>query len=141
MTDGSACRNEVIRMAKTNALTEWLNIPADQQPANHYRLLNLKKFTSDAGKINTAAEQKKINTAQTAKKNHQHLSSRCCGTTKAWSTNVFFEPVVGQNGSKKKHKGCTMTKEKRKYNMKQETKKKHAAIRKSRSVVAVAALV
>ena len=44
-------------MAKTNALTEWLNIPADEQPADHYRLLNLELFTSDSRKIDAAAEK------------------------------------------------------------------------------------
>ncbi|MCH8829137.1 MAG: hypothetical protein IID45_06120, partial [Planctomycetes bacterium] len=43
-------------MAKTNALTEWLGISPGEQPPHHYRLLSLKLFASDRGKIDAAAE-------------------------------------------------------------------------------------
>jgi len=37
---------------------EWLEIPAIEQPADHYRLLGLKRFESDAKKVEAAADQR-----------------------------------------------------------------------------------
>ena len=37
---------------------QWLGIPRDQQPADHYRLLGLARFESDRHKIETAADER-----------------------------------------------------------------------------------
>ena len=39
---------------------KWLGIPADQQPANYYRLLGIEEFEADADVIDTAAEQRTV---------------------------------------------------------------------------------
>ena len=39
---------------------KWLGIPADQQPANYYRLLGIKEFEADADVIEGAAERQTI---------------------------------------------------------------------------------
>lgn len=44
-------------MAKSNALTEWLGIPAEEQPPSYYRLLELKLFVSDRARIDAAADK------------------------------------------------------------------------------------
>ena len=36
---------------------KWLGIPPEEQPANHYRLLGVPQFESDADVIETAAER------------------------------------------------------------------------------------
>lgn len=38
--------------------SQWLGIPRDQQPADHYRLLGLARFESDPDKIATAADER-----------------------------------------------------------------------------------
>jgi formylglycine-generating enzyme required for sulfatase activity len=37
---------------------QWLGIPTDQQPPDHYRLLGIQRFESDANIIRAAAEQR-----------------------------------------------------------------------------------
>lgn len=39
-------------------LAEWLGIPANEQPPDHYRLLGLATFESDAGAIERAADER-----------------------------------------------------------------------------------
>ena len=39
---------------------KWLGIPADQQPASHYRLLGVQEFEIDADVIDSAAQQRTV---------------------------------------------------------------------------------
>lgn len=39
---------------------KWLGIPPEEQPADHYRLLGLERFESDAAKITKAADQQMV---------------------------------------------------------------------------------
>ena len=39
---------------------KWLGIPPEEQPPNHYRLLAIPKYESDADVIETAAEQRTL---------------------------------------------------------------------------------
>ena len=54
----------------------WLGIPPEEQPANHYRLLSLKLFESNADVIDNAADRQMahLRTQQTGK--HAGLSQR-----------------------------------------------------------------
>ena len=45
-------------MNRFDPLAEWLGIPASEQPPDHYRLLGLATFESDAGAIERAADER-----------------------------------------------------------------------------------
>ena len=47
-------------MAAFDPYHKWLGIPADQQPANYYRLLGIEEFEVDADVIDTAAEHRTV---------------------------------------------------------------------------------
>ncbi len=49
---------------------EWLGVPPSQQPADHYRLLDIPRFESDASKIRAAADQRMqyVRTFQTGRR-------------------------------------------------------------------------
>jgi len=44
----------------TGPYHKWLGIPPEEQPPNHYRLLGVPQFESDADVIDGAAEQRTI---------------------------------------------------------------------------------
>ena len=66
-------------MAKTNALTDWLGIPPGEQPPHYYRLLGLKLFTSDRGKIDAAAEKTINRVRKLAGENHKAVAAKLIG--------------------------------------------------------------
>src|SRR5271170_1777353 len=43
-----------------DAYYNWLSIPADEQPPNHYRLLGVKEFESNADVIASAADRQMV---------------------------------------------------------------------------------
>jgi hypothetical protein len=43
--------------SKFDPYHQWLSIPPEEQPANHYRLLGLKTFESNADIIDSAAQR------------------------------------------------------------------------------------
>jgi len=51
-------RDSAVRSAPFDAYHAWLGIPPDEQPPNHYRLLGLRLFESDANAISNAADQR-----------------------------------------------------------------------------------
>lgn len=57
MTDANRDQGQTGR--KVNVYREWLNIPRDEQPPHHYRLLDLDPFESDPGVITRAAERRR----------------------------------------------------------------------------------
>lgn len=48
----------VVNMSNFNPYTAWLRIPADQLPADYYRLLGLKRFETERAKIDAAVEMR-----------------------------------------------------------------------------------
>jgi len=55
---------------------KWLGIPADEQPADHYRLLGLRRFESDAEVIQAAADRQMVHVRSYASGQHGELSQR-----------------------------------------------------------------
>ena len=55
-------------------LHRWLGIPPEEQPPNHYRLLGLKAFESNADVIESAADQRMAYVRQSATGKHAALS-------------------------------------------------------------------
>jgi hypothetical protein len=64
-------------MEKTfDAYHVWLGIPAEDQPANHYRLLGIKLFEADPDVIENAADQRTVHLRSFQLGKHADLSQR-----------------------------------------------------------------
>ena len=59
-----------------DAYREWLEIPPEEQPADHYRLLGLAKFETDMGKIAAAADGRMAHVRTRALGRHALVSQR-----------------------------------------------------------------
>ena len=58
-----------------DAYHKWLGIPADQQPADHYRLLGIGAFEADPDVIEAVARK-----VAARKQYRQHFSNRTLAT-------------------------------------------------------------
>lgn len=59
-----------------DAYREWLEIPPEEQPADHYRLLGLTRFDSDTGRIAAAADGRMAHVRSRALGRHALASQR-----------------------------------------------------------------
>src|SRR5262245_49438 len=59
-----------------DAYQEWLQIPPQEQPADHYRLLGLTKFERDGSKIAAAADERMSRVRSFQLGPHGELSQR-----------------------------------------------------------------
>src|SRR5688500_2510795 len=59
-----------------DAYREWLEIPPEELPADHYRLLGLAKFEADTGKIAAAADGRMAHVRTRALGRHALVSQR-----------------------------------------------------------------
>jgi hypothetical protein len=50
-------QRRIVADSKFDPYHQWLSIPPEEQPANHYRLLGLKTFESNADIIDSAAQR------------------------------------------------------------------------------------
>lgn len=60
---------------------QWLAIPPEEQPADHYRLLGLKRFEANAEVINSAADRQMAHVRTFAagpRRDLAHVSSTNC---------------------------------------------------------------
>jgi len=80
-------------MAKSNALTEWLGIPATEQPPNHYRLLGLPLFETDRAKIDAAAEDAMARVRKAAGREQMELAGKVLTMLKSARTCLLNDAV------------------------------------------------
>jgi len=78
------------------ALHEWLAIPAEEQPADHYRLIGASRFEADMNIIVSCAEQRLRFLRQFDSEEHRAIAGEVTGLVEA-ARNTLLSPTSKRN--------------------------------------------